>query len=123
MSITVGFTSHSITVPFMDGEIELAPGPIRLATQCSAPILPVFTVREEDGTFVTEIRRLDLPQRKLDAAVMRGVYGEFSNMLEEFASRYPDQYDWQAVKLRTSLAEDSSTSPANQWCDPSNSVR
>ena len=47
---TLNFLSHRVDIPFFGRPSRAAYAPARLATMADCPILPVFTVRQEDGS-------------------------------------------------------------------------
>ena len=97
ISIAVGAAARRVcAVPFMSGTLRLATGPLYMALQSSAPLLPVFTVRQPDGSFVTTVApALKLPDgRDMDKA-MREALLEYVALLEPNVTRYPDQFRWE----------------------------
>lgn len=47
---TLNFLSHRVDIPFFGRPSRTTYAPARLATMAGCPILPVFTVRQEDGS-------------------------------------------------------------------------
>jgi lauroyl/myristoyl acyltransferase len=100
VSITVGhLAAGTVRVPFLKGELELATGPMRLAAATGAPILPVFTIREEAGggkhAFTTTIERpLPKQERGGGEAPQRRTAGEMADRLARWALAYPGQLMW-----------------------------
>jgi lauroyl/myristoyl acyltransferase len=94
VSIMVGDQgARLMTVPFLDGKLRLATGPLTLAAACGSPILPVFTVRENDGMFLIEV------EAPLDASLgqkrkrREGRMAEdYARRLEPWVRRYPGQW-------------------------------
>ncbi len=102
VSITVGDMGRRIgSTPFMSGSIPLATAPPWLALQTRAPLLPVFTVREADGGFLTRVEppipAAEAADRDQSIAVMHRSY---TARLEPFLRRYPGQYDWSRIEAR-----------------------
>ena len=90
VSITVGaWAKRTQLVPLLSGRITYATGPTHLARVSGAPLLPVFTVRDEDGTFHVHIgSALELPvtddQKEYERTLLHYV-----EQLEPFIRRYP----------------------------------
>jgi lauroyl/myristoyl acyltransferase len=91
-------------VPFLGtGRITIATGPVHLAFISGAPLIPVFTVRADDGVYDISVgpplaipRAADVPPGfKLDyEAVIRS----YVAMLEPYVRRHPDQWlGWNTV--------------------------
>ncbi|MBP1602638.1 MAG: Bacterial lipid biosynthesis acyltransferase [Acidobacteria bacterium] len=80
-------------VPFLNGKLRLATGPLTLAAACGSPILPVFTVRENEGTFLVQVEapiEAGLNQdRKWREARMAEAY---ARRLESWVRNYPGQW-------------------------------
>lgn len=81
------------TLPFLHGTIQLAEGAPSLCVATGAALLPVFTVRELDGTFVTRIEHapvsatLGNPAQDIDSLIR-----QFVQRLEFYALQYPCDY-------------------------------
>lgn len=81
------------TSPFLSGTIRLAEGAPSLSMATGAALLPVFTVREPDGTFVTKIEPALVsatgsePAREIDSLI-----AQFVRRLESYALRFPCDY-------------------------------
>jgi lauroyl/myristoyl acyltransferase len=94
VSITVAATGQrSRLVPFLDGYIRVATGALALAWQSGAPLLPVFTLREPDGRFVTRVAEpLRAEQdRARDPAIDR-MLAAYVALLETAVLASPDQF-------------------------------
>jgi lauroyl/myristoyl acyltransferase len=94
VSITVGDQgARSVMVPFLNGKLRLATGPLTLAAACGSPILPVFTVRENEETFLVQVEapiEAGLNQdRKWREARMAEAY---ARRLESWVRNYPGQW-------------------------------
>lgn len=103
----VSFTARSesakpVTVPFLSGGLTLAPGAADLAYASGAPLLPVVTLRNADGAFVTEIA----PPLPLDRSAPRpkatqAAAAAFARHLEPVVLNAPGQWlGWLHPSLR-----------------------
>lgn len=84
---------EAVEAPFFDGILPVAVGAPRLSGLTGAPLLPVFTVREADGTFRIAIDvpiTLD-PQQSSDERCMTAATA-FFRRLEPWVRRYPAQW-------------------------------
>ncbi|MGI9450358.1 MAG: hypothetical protein ACR2QH_06950 [Geminicoccaceae bacterium] len=64
VSITVcGLGKRLFASDFLDGEIQIAVGALKLAHQTGASVLPIFTTSDDDGRIVTVIEK-PLPMRQ-----------------------------------------------------------
>jgi len=88
--ITVVPQAHKfVHVPFFDTKIRLPTGPMRLARDTGAVMLPVFTVPQDDGSFdVTLGEALAAPQ-----AGDETVAAAYAKRLEPFVTEHPDQWN------------------------------
>ncbi|MGH8729107.1 MAG: hypothetical protein ACREV9_13370 [Burkholderiales bacterium] len=79
--------------PFFNGMLHLAGGAPVLARRTGAPLLPVFTIRDEEGTFVTTIESPMRAPTDLDTdAAVQHLVARWAVRLEPYVSRAPDQY-------------------------------
>ncbi|HNB25668.1 MAG TPA: hypothetical protein PLR41_01810 [Alphaproteobacteria bacterium] len=103
LSITAGAWEGSdlIAGTLLDGRMKIALGAPRLAALTGAALLPVFTVREADGSFHVAIEApLALPpglgRRDAECAAAQAYLARH----EPWIARYPDQWrgwkEWQA---------------------------
>jgi lauroyl/myristoyl acyltransferase len=93
VSAVVSRGQRSLTLPFLHGKIRLAVGAAQLARRTGATLLPVFTVRLEDGSFLTTVDEpIDLaPDRDRDEAAEIAVE-RYVQKLERYVKRWPSQY-------------------------------
>ncbi len=82
-----------VAVPFMAGEIPLAGGAPDLAHLTEAALLPVFTVRQADGTFAVTVEpalegAAGLDRREFTRRAIR----RYAEILERYVLRYPGQW-------------------------------
>ena len=104
VSITVGSEARRVSaVPFLNGVLELAGGPLHLSYKSGAPLLPVFTVREPDGGFTTTVEPpLNIDRGVNPDEVIAGALRAYVRRLEAYALRYPDQFAWHEVQRESS---------------------
>lgn len=102
VSITVGgLARRTVTVPFMGRALKLPTAPLVLALNSSAPLLPVFTVREADGGFATTINpALNLTSESSLDETLRNALMDYVTLSESYVNRYPDQYPWHYVETQ-----------------------
>jgi lauroyl/myristoyl acyltransferase len=103
--LVVNIGRRIIEVPFLtSGRIQIATGPVYLSHISGAPLIPVFTVRAEDGSYDVSVGPpLDVPRAvevppdfTLD---YQGIVKSYVNMLETHVLRHPDQYSgWGSTK-------------------------
>ncbi|HKY31563.1 MAG TPA: lysophospholipid acyltransferase family protein [Candidatus Polarisedimenticolia bacterium] len=89
------FGQGTLPVAFFGAEAPLPSGPVRLAMATGAPLLPIFTLMEPDGTYrlmalepmLFERERGDRVERAVAEAMPR-----LARMMESVVSRHPDQW-------------------------------
>jgi len=96
VSISVGAeAARTISIPFLAGRIAVATGAPNLSLRTGAPLLPVFTLRQERGDFVTVIGPPLEPGPELAREdAIRALMIEFARELEMYVTRLPDQFLW-----------------------------
>ena len=88
VSITVGYAgARQQSVPFYDGKLRIATGPVTLARSVQAPLLPVFVLRESQGSFTVHLER-PLDTTNLGDAPFR----EFALLLAEYVRQSPETW-------------------------------
>lgn len=80
-------------VPFLHGTLELPTGPVKMARLTGAPILPIFTVRQDDGRILVIIdppitAADDQPSTDGSDALLR----KLALAIERRVAEYPDQW-------------------------------
>ena len=89
----IGAAHQLYRIPFLSGSIQMAGGAPSLAIQTGAPLLPVFTGRDPDRSWLTVVEsplvRHDHWER--DEAVKRLLL-QYAALLEYYATRWPDQF-------------------------------
>lgn len=101
VSITVGLQARKTrAVPFLSGCMQLATGPINLARSARAPLLPIFTVRNESGAYevhIGEALHVAVDGGREDA--FDNAIGQYARSLERFVVRFPAQWrGWPHVR-------------------------
>lgn len=94
VSITAAATGQRTrTLPFLKGAIQLATGAPTLALQAGAPLLPVLTLRQPDGGFVTRVTPpLPLPTGLQRDAAIDAILACYVGLLETWVLDHPDQF-------------------------------
>jgi lauroyl/myristoyl acyltransferase len=94
ISITVGAGAQQVcAVPFMNGQIRLATGPLNLAFRTGAPLLPVFSIHAGSGGFITRIEPpIEVPKEVgFDEAAML-MASRYADVLTTYVTRWPNQF-------------------------------
>lgn len=97
VSITVRARgARSVTVPLMAGEFTVATGAPDLAFRCGAALLPVFTLRMDDGSFKVIVEPpIQLPPEASRRAAAEAAAREYVRRLEPRLLAHPGQWmDW-----------------------------
>jgi lauroyl/myristoyl acyltransferase len=86
---------RTLDVAFLGGTIRLPTGPLHLARTSHAALLPVFTIRANDGSYdVTIERRLDVDTDITYASAARS----YAVMLEPYVTAHPEQWGgWETL--------------------------
>ena len=95
VSITVGAQARqTCRVPFFNGHVELALGPVKLACRTGARLLPVFTVRTGENEFVTTVEpALEVaPSVNGEPDDIRVPLSAYAELLESYVGRWPRLY-------------------------------
>lgn len=94
VSLSVGDTGRRTTrIDFLGTKLILATGPLHIARQSSAVLLPVFTVRQDDGRFLVRIEAPLIGGATDDGKTPYDVVArDFAARLEAYVVRYPDQW-------------------------------
>jgi len=94
VSITTrGDADQYITVPFLNGTHDVAPGGPHLAYAKGAALLAVFPLRLPDGRYEVHIMPpIDLKSAASRKAAIEGAAVQFARMLENYVTRYPSQW-------------------------------
>jgi lauroyl/myristoyl acyltransferase len=102
VSITVGSQArNTVQLPFFKGEICLATGPVHLSQTSQAPLLPVFTFRNESEEYTVCIGPA-ISEQVITQQIYAKMIGAYVAVLERFVLRYPDQWSgWRRVVKRS----------------------
>ena len=94
ISISVGGEgARTVDVSLFGRALRLATGPVSLAVASRAPLLPVFTIREDSGRFLIEIdASLHIPQDGTRERREQLVAEEYAGRLEPWVREYPGQW-------------------------------
>lgn len=83
---------HTPELPFLNGTIRISEGAPALTLKTGAALLPVFVVRQPDGSFVVNIDSpLQPPLGLAGDDAIRALFLGFMPVLESYALRYPTQ--------------------------------
>jgi lauroyl/myristoyl acyltransferase len=106
VSVTVGIQGRTgVAVPFLDGTITLAGAVPSLALRTGAALLPVFTVKQRDGSYLTVIDPPLGDTGSDDRERVARLVAREAELLASWASRYPAQFvQWDLVQLNESGA-------------------
>ena len=95
--VAVAHTDQPFHCRFLDGEIELASGPPRLALATGAALLPVFARRHADGFQVLVGPALE-PDDTVEDAAVESLVKQFVQQFEHFVQQYPAEWSrWAAL--------------------------
>ena len=86
--------SQPVVVPFLSGRIPVASGAPDLAYRTGAALLPMHTVRNADGRFSVIVEPSVAPVERGDdrRAFSESAVRAYAARLEDWVSRYPDQW-------------------------------
>jgi lauroyl/myristoyl acyltransferase len=89
---------RTLDVSFLGGTIRLPTGPLHLARTSQAALLPVFTIRANDGSYdMTIERRLDVDTDITYASAARS----YIAMLGPYVNAHPEQWGgWETMIVR-----------------------
>lgn len=80
-------------LPFLNGTIRISEGAPSLTLKTGAALLPVFVVRQTDGSFVVTVESaLEVPGSAAREDALRTLFSSFLRLLEVYALRHPMQY-------------------------------
>ena len=93
VSITVGnWARRTLDLPFFNGVIRLATGPAHLSRVCSAPLLPVFTLRSDSGEYHVSIGAAIDGQTTSEGDYAPTIQA-YLKTLGDYVLKYPDQWN------------------------------
>ena len=81
-------------VPFLNGDVELPLGPVKLACRTGAPLLPVFTVRVNENEFATTVESpIEVPPSPTgEPEDILTPLKAYAALLESYVVRWPGLY-------------------------------
>ncbi|HPN72609.1 MAG TPA: lysophospholipid acyltransferase family protein [Candidatus Omnitrophota bacterium] len=83
--------------------------PVKLASAAGTAIVPVFVIRGEDNRHTMVIEKpIRLPERLKDKEEIRSFTQQWSDVLESYVRRYPDQWVWVHKRWKTVPGEKTS---------------
>lgn len=91
---------YPVTVRLLDGRYVIAPGALDLAYRSGAPVLPVSTVKEDDGAYKVVIGKpISVDRSKSREKAVADAVKDFAKMLEPHILSHPGQWvDWYSIK-------------------------
>lgn len=93
VTITMGNQASKVqAIPFMSGMLNIATRPISLARETGAVLLPVVSVRADDGTIETEIGAPLIQPGDTEHDIDRLVVDRLAGFLQPHVMAHPDQY-------------------------------
>ncbi len=83
------------TLPFMGGQIHIATGGLNFACENDTPVLPVFTLRQEDGVTTTVVGSpLDHPSGAASTERINAMLEDYVARLEGRVRDHPEQFSF-----------------------------
>ncbi len=87
------FAKRPVAVPFLEGEITLAPGAPVLAHKTGAVLLPAFAYIAEDGAFVVALEApIEVAGEASASAAVEAAARAYAAHLEPYVLSYPGQW-------------------------------
>lgn len=84
---------HIASRSFLHGRIRIATGGLNLACENGTPVLPVFTLRQADGSTVTMVgSALERPEDADNARKIDSMLDDYVSRLEGYVASHPDQF-------------------------------
>jgi KDO2-lipid IV(A) lauroyltransferase len=104
--------SEGIFVDFMGRPACTTPGLAYLAAHAQAPVLPVFMIRQRDGSHLVRIYpALDPPPDRSPESIHAATQ-LYTRVIEDVIREFPDQWIWMHRRWRTQPAPDEPSSGA-----------
>ncbi|MEZ5935516.1 MAG: hypothetical protein R3F54_27075 [Alphaproteobacteria bacterium] len=80
-------------LPFLHGRIKIATGALNFACEADAEVLPVFTIRKPDGSYVTVVEHaLARPSGVSRGEVIAAMLDDYVPRLETYVAQNPEQF-------------------------------
>jgi KDO2-lipid IV(A) lauroyltransferase len=89
------YAGNGRTLPFLGRDVSFPVGPFRIAAAAGVPLLPVFVLREEDGTYRTTVEppiRVEAASRAERSEAERVAMTEFVSILERTVRENGEQW-------------------------------
>jgi len=86
-------SGSGVYVDFFGRKAATATGPVILARRTGAPVLPVFTIREDDQYRIMIEPPVVLEKEDDEAAITRDV-AKLTGIIEDYVRRYPTEWGW-----------------------------
>lgn len=82
-------------LPFLHGRIRIATGALNFACEAGAAVLPLFTVRNPDGSIETIIEHeLTRPPGVARGEAIQAMLDDYVPRLETYVAQYPEQFSF-----------------------------
>lgn len=86
---------HVAVRPFMSGRIHIATGGLNFACANDTPVLPVFTLRQADGSTATFVgAALDQPRNASRTEKIDALLDDYVPQLKSHVKNHPDQFSF-----------------------------
>jgi lauroyl/myristoyl acyltransferase len=90
-------------LPFLHGHVRFPTGPVKLSFATGAPIVPIFSVRDDKGKVHIHIEKPIFPKVYPDrSAALHEALVEVVSVIERYVRRYPDQW----LRVQRAFCED-----------------
>ncbi len=87
------FSKHGVYVDFFGRTTLIPKGPAIFSCRVGSAIVPTFMIRQPDDTFRLVFERPIYPDTtKLEESAVKELVEEYSNIIESYVRRYPDQW-------------------------------
>ncbi len=84
-----------VCVDFFGQKAATATGPVVFARRAKAPIVPMFIIREKDGTHTIMVEpAFELQERSDEEEAVAVNIGRLTHLIERYIRRYPHEWGW-----------------------------
>jgi len=115
------FSSKGTVVDFFGHQALLPKGPAMFSFKLGAPIIPVFLIRQKDGTFILTFKEpIDPPRNKENIEEEEGVLNlirQYTHVIEQEIRKYPEQ--WLMFRDFSTGRPSLNTTPGSKECSSS----
>ena len=95
-----------VFVDFFGQKAATATGPVIFARRSRAPIVPMFIVREKDGTHTIMVEpAFELQERAGEEEAIAVNIARLTNLIERYIRRYPHEWGWMHRRWKSRPAE------------------